>query len=89
MFSKLAPSLADVRANDQEALEPGATEVLADLFYEIGKDLLVQKDYAVAVQWLERAYEALALRDIDGMSTDAMELRCSVMHYLGEQLLFQ
>jgi len=85
MFSRLVPCLT---AAYRDALEPATAEVLADLFYEIGKDLLKKKDYIVAVRWLERAYDMLTMRDIEGMSVDSGELRCSVLHYLGECLAF-
>jgi len=87
MFSRLAPCLAAAALSEnQDTLEPATAEVLADLCYEVGKDLLKKKDYVVAVRWLERAYDTLTMRDIERMSVDSGELRCSVLHYLGECL---
>jgi len=87
MFSRLAPCLTAVATSEnQDTLEPAIVEVLADLFYELGRDVLKKKDYVVAVRWLERAFDALTMRDIEGMSVDSGELRCSVLHYLGECL---
>jgi len=84
MFSQLAPFLMDGRAEQNEVPEPAAVESLADLLYEIGKDLWQKRDYQSAVQWLKRAHDALATQDLGGMSPDATDLRCSIMHYLGE-----
>lgn len=83
MFSQLAPSLAHVSDDDSDALDPSAIESLADLMYEIGKDVFLKKDFESAVKWLERAHDALGTRDLERMSLDATELRCSVLHYLG------
>lgn len=83
MYSQLAPCLSEADDNGQDTPEPATIEGLVDLLFELGRDLWHKKDFVNAVAWLERAYDALALRELDAMSLDAAELRCSIMHYLG------
>jgi hypothetical protein len=59
------------------------SEQLADLLYEIGKAMLVKRDYQVATRWLERAYDVLGEQDQDMLSPEIGELRLSVMQSLG------
>jgi predicted nucleic acid-binding protein len=61
----------------------GDTEVVGDLFYEIGKDALTKNNYELAIKWLERAYDALSEQDLNLLSPEASELRLSIMHSIG------
>ena len=70
-----------------EASDPITTENLADTIYELGKDLLVKKQYEMAVKWLERASETLATQELDKLSTEASELRISILQCTVEALL--
>ncbi|KAF2090252.1 SPO22-domain-containing protein [Saccharata proteae CBS 121410] len=79
MFSKSALAANRVGASTAEAL--------ADMLYEIGKDLLSKRQYELAVKWLERAYDIIGEQDLDGLSSDAGELRLSIMHNLVRALL--
>ncbi|TKA61057.1 hypothetical protein B0A49_09270 [Cryomyces minteri] len=68
-------------------LDPATAEKLADLLYEIGKDQLRKKEFEIAVRWLERSYDTLAEQDLEKLSSDAGELRLSIMHGLVRALL--
>ena len=61
-------------------------EKVADLFYEIGNDLLDKRNYESAVQWFERAYDVLGAPEFDPLSAEAGELRLSVMQSIGISL---
>jgi hypothetical protein len=67
----------------EHALSPGSAEILADLFYEIGKDHVSRRAYETAIQWLERAYDVLGRQDMEMLSTEAGELRLSTIHGIG------
>jgi hypothetical protein len=65
------------------SLAPSTAENLADLFYEIGKGMMKKHIYEPAVRWLERAYDVLGEQDIELLSSEAGELRLSVMQSIG------
>jgi hypothetical protein len=71
----------------QRAVYPHTVESLADVLYEMGKDLLEKKEYQMAVKWLDRAYEVLASQELDRLSTDASELRTSIIQSTIKALL--
>ena len=75
MFSKCRES--------QTELVPSAAEAMADLLYEIGKDLSQKGNLEVAVRWLERAHDVIGQHDIGNLSPDAGELRLSIIQGLG------
>ena len=64
-------------------IDPVAAEALADLLYEIGKELYRKGDKYNAAKWLERAHQALMVHEQDILSSDAGELRLSIMHLQG------
>ncbi|KAI9770778.1 MAG: hypothetical protein M1840_003028 [Geoglossum simile] len=68
-------------------LEPRIAEDIADTLYEIGNDLLKKKQYELSVRWLERSYGILAGQDLENLSENAGELRCSVLSCLVRALL--
>lgn len=70
-----------------EACDPITTENLADTLYEMGKDLLKKKQYEMAVKWLDRASESLANHELDRLSTEASELRTSIMQSTVDALI--
>ena len=70
-------------------LGPAPAESLADLLYEIGKDLLHKKQLESAVRWLERSLDVLGEQDLEKLSRDAGELRLSIMHSLVRALIAQ
>lgn len=55
------------------------SESLADVLYEMGKDMLGKPDYKMAIKWLGRAYEVLNGQELDKLSMDAGELRISII----------
>lgn len=70
-------------------LGPSTAESLADLLYEIGKDLLHKKQLESAVRWLERSLDVIGEQDLEKLSPDAGELRLSIMHGLVRALIGQ
>ena len=66
-----------------DALKPSTAEHLADLFYEMGKDLFGKRNYELAVRWLERAHDVLTEQDLETLSSEAGELRLSIMQSIG------
>lgn len=72
---------------DTEKLEPSSAEELADLFFEIGGSQSNKTQWAEAVHWLERAHNTLLGQSQDLLSSDAGELRISIMHSMARALL--
>lgn len=58
-------------------------EQLADLTYEIGKDLLKKSDFYRASKWLQRAHDLLRGLDAEAVGPDIEELDLGVGHRLG------
>lgn len=69
------------------ALTPLSAESLADLLYEIGKDLLGKLNFELAVRWLERAHDVMGEQDLEMLSSEAGELRHSIMQSIGSLVL--
>ncbi|KAI0900547.1 SPO22-domain-containing protein [Annulohypoxylon nitens] len=59
-----------------------SAENLADSLFEIGKDLTEKKNFPLAVKWLERAYEAINIQDLEQLSREAIELRLAISQAL-------
>ncbi|KAJ4297875.1 Transcription factor [Kalmusia sp. IMI 367209] len=55
------------------------SESVADLFYEMGKDLLGKHSYEAAIRWLERASDIIGEQNLEMLSSEAGELRLSIM----------
>ncbi|KZZ87885.1 Meiosis specific protein SPO22 [Ascosphaera apis ARSEF 7405] len=62
--------------------EASVAEAFADICYDIGHSHLGEKDFPLAVKWLERAFDALSKHDLGALSPDADELRLAVLHAL-------
>lgn len=61
------------------AKDSQATEDLAEVLYEIGKQLLTQdKEVSSAIFWLDRAFSAIDSAEPEHLSLDAGELRISI-----------
>lgn len=73
--------------NSCEKLEASTTESLADVLYEMGKQLLHKKQHSLAIKWLRRALEIINSRHLDELSIDASNLRISVIQSLIKALL--
>ena len=73
MYSKIPPT-AELGVSE--------AEVLADVLYEVGKDLAAKKDHTLAVKWLNRAYEALESQSLEILSREATELQLAIMQSL-------
>jgi len=58
---------------------PRSAENLADTLYEIGKELLAKEQYRIATKWLDRAYCVLNAQELDMLTSDANELRISII----------
>jgi hypothetical protein len=77
MYSKI------VLQRGESSTDASAFEYLADLLFEVGNGLLNKLEPSRAARWLRRAMVILADQDMDLLSPDALELRLSIMHYLG------
>jgi len=73
--------------SSERVFDPHTAESLADILYEMGKDLLETQQYSMAVKWLERAYEALESQELDRLSINASELRISIIQSSVKALL--
>ncbi|KAL9084962.1 MAG: hypothetical protein Q9165_007828 [Trypethelium subeluteriae] len=83
----LAEHMFEKTARLQRHADPETAERLADVLYEMGKDLLGKKQIELAVRWLERAYDILAEQDLERLSSDAGELRLCIMQSLARAFL--
>ena len=64
-------------------IPPSTAENLADLLFEMGRELLEKKNYELAVKWLERAHGLIGEQELEILSHDAGELRLSIMQSMG------
>jgi hypothetical protein len=71
-----------------QGFDYNVAESLADVLYEMGKDLLHKQQHQLAVKWLDRSYEVLNGQELDRLSIDASELRTSIMQTLIKALLY-
>lgn len=65
------------------AMRSSTAESLADVMYEMGRDLLSKRNYELAVRWLERAYDVLGEQDMEVLGPEAGELRQGIMQTIG------
>ena len=79
---KMAGFMFEKSTSERELFTPSTLESLADVLYEIGKDLLEKERFAQAETWLGRAYGLLNGPELDRLSMDANELRVSIMQSL-------
>jgi hypothetical protein len=70
-----------------QSFDSNTAENLADVLYEMGKDLLHRQHYPLAVKWLDRAYEVLDGQELGRLSMNASELRTSIIQTLVKALL--
>ncbi|KAF6805556.1 hypothetical protein CSOJ01_09425 [Colletotrichum sojae] len=70
MYGKAQPIL--------ESLDRISAEKMAEVLFEIGRDLSKKGDLTQAVRWLERAHDVISTQDLDRLSRDAVELRLSI-----------
>ena len=68
-------------------VESTAAEDMAEALYQIGKPLLLKKDFVSASVWLDRAYECIPKTDAMGMSSETRDLRTSIVYSLAIALL--
>lgn len=64
-------------------LTASLAESIADLLYEMGRDLLGKNDYEGATRWLERAFDVLQEQSLEVLSAEAGELKMSIMQNIG------
>ncbi|KAH8811736.1 meiosis protein SPO22/ZIP4 like-domain-containing protein [Xylogone sp. PMI_703] len=74
-------------ASYKKDLDSDTAESLADTLYEIGRDLLVKKQYQLATKWLDRALDIFNIHEIDRLSIDASEFRISIIQGQVKSLL--
>lgn len=70
-------------AVEDKQLDPNTAESFSDLLFEIGKHQLESKQYELAVKWLERSYDLLSRQEFERLSSDAGELRISILQSTG------
>jgi hypothetical protein len=68
-------------------IDPHTAESLADVLYEMGKDLLGKQQFELAIKWLERAFDIMDGQELDILSMDASELRQSILQSSVKALL--
>ena len=78
MLAKLSPAKDDI--------DTTRAEELADLLFEIGNDLIKKSLWTNALPWLEVAFDTLAEHSRESLSSDAGELRMSIMHSMVKSL---
>lgn len=61
------------------SLDAHYSEKLADVLYEIGKDMATKKDFHMAVKWLDRAQEIINSHDLENLSHEGLDLRAAIM----------
>jgi hypothetical protein len=83
----LAEHMFKLSISSIQSFDSNTAESLADVLYEMGKDLLQKQQYQLAVKWLDRSYEVLNGQELDRLSIDASELRTSIMQTLIKALL--
>lgn len=71
----------------ERLLDPSTAESLADLLFEMGRELLGKKQFDLSVKWLDRAFAVLSSQELDKLSTDASELRTSIIQCSVKALL--
>jgi hypothetical protein len=62
-----------------QRFEPHHVDKLADVLYEIGKDMMTKKDFQMATKWLHRAQDIINSHDLEQLSREALELRIAIM----------
>ncbi|KAH0557131.1 hypothetical protein GP486_005081 [Trichoglossum hirsutum] len=67
---------------DNKDLEPRTAENIADTLYEIGRDLLKDKQYELSAKWLERSHGILARQDLEKLSENAGEFAVAYLENL-------
>jgi hypothetical protein len=71
----------------ERLLDPSTAESLADLLFEMGRELLEKKQFELAVKWLDRAFTVLNSQELDRLSSNASELRTSIIQCSVKALL--
>ncbi len=71
----------------ERLLDPSTAESLGDLLFEMGRELLGEKKFDLAVKWLDRAFTVLNGQELDRLSSDASELRTSIIQSSVKALL--
>lgn len=62
-----------------ESLDPYQVGKLADVLYEIGRDLSAKGDFPMAVKWLDRAGDVINSQGLELLSREAIELRTAIV----------
>lgn len=78
----MAEHMFNKSVSSRQIFDPNTAESLADVLYEMGKDLLGKKQYKSAAKWLDRSLEILTSQELDRLSMDASELKLSIAESL-------
>ncbi|KAI9677698.1 MAG: hypothetical protein M1829_002470 [Trizodia sp. TS-e1964] len=74
-------------ASRSVSFPPDVVERLADMLFDIGKDLLNKCVYSGAVKWLERSHNLLLCQGMEALTNAAKELRLDILQSLVKALL--
>ncbi|POS85724.1 hypothetical protein EPUL_000909 [Erysiphe pulchra] len=73
--------------NPEYRLDASTTENLADVLFEMAKELLNKRQYEISIKWSRRAFDIINSWQLDELSNDASELRISIMQVLIKGLI--
>lgn len=71
----------------QSFFDPHTAESLADVLFEMGRELLHKQQFSMAIKWLDRSSEVINGQELDRLSINANELRISIMEASVKSLL--
>jgi hypothetical protein len=83
----MAEHMFNKSISSRQIFDPNTAESLADVLFEMGKDLLQKKQYGIGSKWLERAFDILTSQELDRLSMDASELKMSIAESYVKALL--
>lgn len=69
--------------------QPSSAEDMANALFGIGNELVEQKSYPLAIQWLQRAFDVLDKVEVMNLSEPGSELRWKVTCNLGMRWSFE
>lgn len=73
--------------NTKKYLDFDTAISLADTMFEMGKEMLGNKQHEMAVKWLDRSYEAVMHQEQEKLGRDENELRLSIIQTLVKALV--
>lgn len=71
----------------QHSIDTSSAENMADTLRNIGASLSSKKDFATAVKWLKRAFEAINAQPLEHLSVEGLDSRLAICQDLIQGLL--